>query len=286
MQEIVPRVYIETTYPGVTLGAINWPHGLILIDAPFRPEDARSWRSALLNLGGGVDRLLVNLDSHLDRSLGVRAMDCTVVGHERLAQVVRNRPATFKAQPEDTGAEWELASILASTRWAPPEITFSQELKISWNGSPVVLEYRPGPTPDAIWVALPEQQVVFLGDAVVPGQPPFLFNADLDDWIGLLKLLLSPEYREWMLVSGRGGLVTHEDVRRQLNFLETVEEKIQALAGVEAPIEDIDRLAVELLKRFPAENKRMPLHLNRLRYGLEHYYARHYHPLEFQEGEG
>ena len=77
MQELAHHVYIETGYAGVTLGAINWSHGLVLIDAPFRAEDARSWRSALLNLGGGVDRLLVNLDAHFDRTLGVRAMDCT-----------------------------------------------------------------------------------------------------------------------------------------------------------------------------------------------------------------
>ena len=73
MQELAPHVYIETGYAGVTLGAINWAHGLILIDAPFRAEDTRSWRSNLLNLGGGVDRLLVNLDAHFDRTLGARA---------------------------------------------------------------------------------------------------------------------------------------------------------------------------------------------------------------------
>ena len=83
MQEIVPNVYIETGYAGVTLGAINWPHGLVLIDAPFRPEDTRSWRSALLNLGGGVDRVLVQLDAHPDRTLGATA-----------ARIVKRLPLT------------------------------------------------------------------------------------------------------------------------------------------------------------------------------------------------
>jgi hypothetical protein len=63
MQEITPQVYIETGYAGVTLGAINWPHGLILIDSPFRADDARSWRSSLLNMGGGVERMIINLDA-------------------------------------------------------------------------------------------------------------------------------------------------------------------------------------------------------------------------------
>ena len=92
MQELANHVFIETGYAGVTLAAINWSHGLILIDSPFRPEDTRSWRSALLNLGGGVDRLLVTLDVHFDRTLGTRSMDCTVVGHEKMASVFRNRP--------------------------------------------------------------------------------------------------------------------------------------------------------------------------------------------------
>jgi len=285
MQEIATHVYIETAYAGVTVGAINWPHGLILIDAPFRPEDARSWRSALLNLGGGVDRLLVNLDSHLDRVLGTRAMDCTVVGHEKMAEVLRNRPATFKAQPNETGAEWELYNNLGSVRWAPPEITFSEELKINWNGSPVLLEYRPGPAPDAIWVSLPEQQVAFIGDTVSLKQPPFLSSANLDEWIGLLNMLLSPEYRDWILVSSRGGLANFNDVRQQLNLLETVKQETEALARAGAPADETGRMVAGLIGRFPATPDLVTLYTNRLRHGLKQYYARHYRPSEVQEEE-
>jgi len=91
MQEIAPQIFIETGFPGVTLGAINWSHGLVLIDSPFRLEDTRFWRSTLQTLGGGVDRLLVNLDAHFDRTLGARAMECTIVGHEKMAQVNEER---------------------------------------------------------------------------------------------------------------------------------------------------------------------------------------------------
>ena len=62
MQELAENIYIEDEYAGVTLGAINLPHGLIQIDAPPSPEDSRTWRATLLNLGGGVERVLVNLD--------------------------------------------------------------------------------------------------------------------------------------------------------------------------------------------------------------------------------
>jgi len=64
MQEIAPHIFIETAYPGVTLGAISWPHGLILVDSPYRTDDVRVWRTSLLNMSGGIDRILVNLDAH------------------------------------------------------------------------------------------------------------------------------------------------------------------------------------------------------------------------------
>ena len=63
MQAIAKDIYIEDQYLGATLGAINFPHGLLQVDAPPSPEDARTWRAALLNLGGSTERLLVNLDS-------------------------------------------------------------------------------------------------------------------------------------------------------------------------------------------------------------------------------
>ena len=55
MQEIIKNVYIEDQFPGVTLGVIVTPRGLIQIDAPPSPEDARSWRAALMNLGDPGD---------------------------------------------------------------------------------------------------------------------------------------------------------------------------------------------------------------------------------------
>ena len=45
MQSLKENVHIEDKYAGVTLGAINLPRGMIYIDAPLIPEDARSWRA-------------------------------------------------------------------------------------------------------------------------------------------------------------------------------------------------------------------------------------------------
>ena len=285
MQELAHHVYIETTYAGVTLGAINCSHGLILIDAPFRQEDARSWRSAQLNLGGGIDRLLVNLDAHFDRTLGVRAMECTVVGHDKVAEIFRKRPTTFKTSGTETGAEWELYNGLGSIRWVPPEITFTNRLLIHWNESPLTLEHHPGPSTGAIWAIMPDQRVAFVGDALMPEQPPFLASADLPAWIRALQPLLTPEYQDYLLVSGRDGLVAYQQIRRQIHYLEKVLGMLENLASKKAPASGTDKLIPRLLEDFDIPPQREIQYRQRLQYGLYHYFIRHFQHAEEDNAE-
>ena len=279
MQEIATHIFMETGYPGVTLGAINWSHGLILIDSPLRCDDARLWRSSLLNLGGGIDRLVINLDAHYDRTLGVRALECTVIGHEKINQAYRTRAMTFKASSSETGSEWELYNSLGSVRWAPPEITFTEELVLHWEeDASLRLEYHPGPATGSSWVVMPHQKVIFLGDAVVADQPPFLAQADLATWQESLQLLLTPDYQNYLFVGGRNGLLTHNHVRLMLDFLVEVHQGMEKLAVNRAQPEETQNLVMPLLSQFRVPSERLTLYTNRLKYGLFQYYLRHYRP--------
>lgn len=278
MQEITPQVYMETGYAGVTLGAINWPHGLILIDSPFRADDARSWRSSLVNMGGGVERVLVNLDAHVDRTLGARAMECTILAQDKVARVFHSRPLSFKSQSIETGADWELVGNLGSVRWAPPELTFTEHLKIYWDEEPMRVEHHPGSATGSSWVVLPQQRVVFVGDCVVVNQPPFFATADLPQWIEQLETLLSEEYREYLVISGRGGLASYRDIHSQLLFLRKTQERIEKLAAQNAPVEQIHTLSLALLADFDPPDGRETQFRQRLHWGLRQYYLRHYQP--------
>jgi len=285
MQELSDNVYIEDEYAGVTLGAINLAHGLIQIDAPPSPEDGRAWRATLLNLGGGVERVLINLDSHPDRTLGVRAMDCTVIAHEATAQVFRSRPNTFKAQGDETGADWERIPGIGSIRWALPEITFTDQMVIHWSNVEVVLEHHPGPSAGAIWVVLPEQRIIFIGDLVLKGQPPFLTNANLPAWIESLEALLKAPYRGATIVSSRGGTVSEVYIRNQLEFVKKANNDLDRLAARQASPAATEKLINPLLSSIRSPAARHKQYAQRLRYGLSHYYARHYHLTSNTEGD-
>ncbi|RPJ25049.1 MAG: hypothetical protein EHM33_15800 [Chloroflexi bacterium] len=276
MDAISTNVYIEDKYLGVTLGAIVQPRGLVQIDAPPSPEDGRIWRASLMGMGGGAERLLINLDAHPDRTLGARAMDCTVIAHEKTAQAFRNRPNTFKAQGDETGANWEAIPGLGSVRWAPPEISFVEKMTLHWGDMPILLESHPGPASGAIWVIMPEEKIVFVGDAVIKSQPPFLAYASLPEWIEALKLLQEPEYKGYTVVSSRGGVVTPQVVRNQADILKRIHDRVEKLGGKKSSSVAIDKLADQILKDFKAPAARQKQYAHRLRYGLNHYYVRHY----------
>lgn len=277
MQEITKNIFIEDQFLGVTLGVIVTPRGLIQIDAPPSPEDARTWRASLMNLGGGIDRLLINMDAHPDRTLGARAMDCTVVAHEKTAYIFRTRPSTFKAQGEETGADWESIPGLGSVRWAPPEISFVDQMTLHWGSSPVMLEHRPGPSSGSIWVDLPEEKVLFVGDMVMKNQPPFLAGSNLKAWLEGLNALLEPEYKGYTFISSRGGVVNTSAIKAQYDFLKHVHDKLNKSTSKKPNPAVVEKMVTSLLTWFKAPAARQKQFAQRLRYGLLHYNARQHH---------
>ncbi len=285
MQQIKQGIYYEDGYLGVTLGALVLPFGTVLIDAPLRPEDARSWRSSLINQRGGSNRVLISLDAHIDRTLGARTMECTIIAHQKAAQIFRNRPTIFKGQGFESGAEWETYLDAIGTRWATPDITFTDRLELHWGGADVVLEHHPGPTYGASWVIIPDEQIVFVGDAIVLNQPPFLANADLDPWIENLDLLAT-KYANFLVISGRGGPAAHEVVRAQLKSQKSILKGFERLARRNASPESTESLINNILADSGFAAEKTEQYAQRLRMGLYQYYVRHYRPTNQLEEEG
>jgi glyoxylase-like metal-dependent hydrolase (beta-lactamase superfamily II) len=277
MQSIADNVYIEDHFLGVTLGAVQQSRGLIQIDAPPSPEDVRSWRGTLMGLSGGSERVLILLDAHPDRTLGARAMECTVLAHEKTTQVFRARSTTFKAQGTETGSDWETIPGLGTVRWAAPEISFTSQMSLHWDGTPVLLEHHGGPTPGAVWVVLPAQKVVFVGDLVSKNQPPFLAHADLPEWLEALELITSDEYRGFTVVSGRGGTVSSPTIRAQISLLERIHERLEKMAHRGTSPEATEKWIEPFVKTFKSSAARHKQYMQRMRYGLRYYYSRHYH---------
>jgi glyoxylase-like metal-dependent hydrolase (beta-lactamase superfamily II) len=276
MRKISAGVYIEGAYPGVTLGVLVFPDGVVMIDAPINPDDGRAWQKAVREMKGGSVRLLINLDSHPDRTLGARFTNGSVLAHEATAKAFANRSTIFKAQVVESGAEWENCSGLSGIRWLPPNLIFTKQTKIHLEGTDILVEHHPGPEAGASWVVLPEKKVVFVGDAVLVKQPPFLANARIESWVEALDLLLSKEYKGYKVVSGRGGLVGEKEIRNIRQFLRNVEKQLDRLSKRKASPQTTEKLVDKLLTTLETPAKYRKMYFQRLRYGLYHYFAKCY----------
>lgn len=279
MKEIAKDVFIESSFPGVILGALRLEQGLVLIDAPLYARDAQPWRSSFSKPGSGSERLLVLLDEHLDRCIGARAMKSITVSHERTAQVLGSRPATGKPVSSKTGALWETLDDLGTIHGSQPEITFTHSMNINWGDEPVLMEYHAGPSRGAIWIILPVTKVIFVGDCVVSKQPPFLASSNLDAWLDSLALLRSAKYRDYILIGSRSGMVTQEEAKLQTLLIKRIQSGLEKLSHRKAEPGLTENFALELLKEFPARSqKEEEMFKARLSWGLQLLYTNHFYP--------
>jgi len=284
MQSIANGIFYEDTYPGVTLGAVIMPRGTLMIDAPLRAEDARTWKSVLLTQSRGTHRLLVNLDAHTDRTIGVRHMDCTIIAQINVLDTYENRTTVFKGQPLGSSSEWENYPEISGTRWSLPNITFSDQMSLHWSELEIVIEHHPGPDPGSSWVIIPSEKVVFIGDTVLVDQPPYLAKSDLPQWIEAISELRSPRYRDYTIVSGRGGPISIEYVREQHELFKGLHKRLETLSEKNASPHDLEKHIDPFLDKlsFPAALRES--YEQRLRFGLEHYYLHHYFPDSEENG--
>jgi glyoxylase-like metal-dependent hydrolase (beta-lactamase superfamily II) len=276
MEAIGKNVYLESGNPGVVLGVLKSDHGLLMIDAPFRLEDQRTWRSYLINLGGGVDKLLVMLDTHIDRTLGIRAMESNVLGHENSVEILNNRPTSARGQDIDAGADWEPFDLPANIRWVVPDMTYSDTLSVYWDEHPVVLRHRPGAHTAGTWLQYDVEKILFVGDSVVLHQPPFLAWSDLNIWLEELELLGSETYKDYKIVSGRNGVLKLRSIEKMREFLVDVKEVVEKVASKDGSVDALLAEVPALLKGLSFNKSLTQLYHNRLAWGLEQYYKRHY----------
>ncbi|MBN2676855.1 MAG: hypothetical protein JXR32_02190, partial [Anaerolineaceae bacterium] len=239
MEEIAANIFIEKKYDGVVLGLINLRDGIVLIDAPYRSKDIHSWRRTIRAFGEKRNTSLVMLDTHIDRTLGVRDMEVNMIAHRNAFDILSNQSLVIKQRDIAAGAALDSYEMPVNFRWALPDISFTDELSIHWDHAPIIISHRPGAHLAGSWVRYESEKLIFVGDSVVVQQVPYLAWSDLPVWLSELALLGSDAFRDYTIISGRDGVVAPESIERMQAFLSSVKKSIDdwALSGI--PVEEI-----------------------------------------------
>ena len=225
MYELAPQVYTETNFHHSNPGFIVTSEGVICIDSPLIPAEARAWRQTIAEVSGGKPILYVIIsDHHRGHCLGSQWLSERVIAHELAWKHMRNYSDNFKQRVRDSFKKQpEIRAQFDDLRIVVPKITFQDKLTIVRGDRVVRVLHVGGHTPATSMVWLPAEKVLFAGDIVWIDQHPFMTQANSADWLKALDFIraLQPRY----IVPGHGPLCDVTSLDRLTEYLSFLRQR-------------------------------------------------------------
>lgn len=278
MDKLTPNVYVETGYRGSTVGAIITPLGVICVDTPLLPADARHWRAQIASITHQPIVYLIYTDGHRDRVLGHQWLGGMIVAHEATWDKMRSYGDALRQQVVEFlahhGAPDAAEEIAHHLQLGLPQLTVSDNSTLTLHTNKPQVSVRPvgGANPGSVWVELPDQGVVFAGDLVTLNTHPFMSEASMTVWLDRLAELRDPEYFATKIVPGRGSGYRRADTQKVSDYLTDMRDSVRQMMRERRGRIDVSELMPPFLDRFPipiGENERVQ---RRIKTGLEKVY--------------
>lgn len=252
-KEIAPGVFINTAYRGCTPGFISTEEGVILVDTPLIPEQAKDWRVQIEEECPEQPFLFVfNTDHHRGHALGNQYfMPSTVIAHERAHKEMSGYTENFKERVFNSfKREPDIQKQMTNIEIIPPHLTFTERTKLLYGGREVDLIYVGGHTPATSIAWLPEEKIAFVGDVLWVDQHPYMAQANSKEWIEGLGLIR--ELGAQLLIPGHGPTCTPEATHRVEEYIVFMRGRVRDyyLAGKNKN-EAKSGLVGEMLEWFP-----------------------------------
>lgn len=201
MEQITSNVFIETKKRGSNPGFVITSEGIVMIDVPVDPADARAWKNEIEKRGNL--RWLINTEHHLDHWVCNSLFDVEVISHEATRKTmltmpldyIRNRTKILYIDPLTLPDDHKLKV---------PTITYSGQMTLYSGTHTFHLIHTPGHTAGETAVYIPEEKVVFTGDSMFGQTMTAFHDADPGKWLQSLKIMEGLDVK--FLVAGHGEL--------------------------------------------------------------------------------
>ncbi|MBN1264837.1 MAG: hypothetical protein JXA25_05040 [Anaerolineales bacterium] len=267
MHELVSGIYLFQDYPVVTTGYVVHQGIGLAIDCPYIEDDVQDWLKTLSGLA--EPHYCVLMDHNPERSIGARSIRVPLIANDRARMEMVASPDTYKGNANPIGSEIDRLKRVTGMSRAVPDLTFQQEMQLDLGGLLIQFEFHPGPMSSSSWVLIPEKEVMFIGDAVPTGEPPFLGSALLSEWLDTLDILRESGYRDYQMVSARDGLIERGQINDAARFLRKVRDRVEKLENDPENTQLLEEMALELMDDFPVNEETAPQSEMRLKFGLE-----------------
>jgi cyclase len=259
-REIGPNIFCETELHGANVGFVNTGEGVILIDTPLLPDDARLWLEEIRKRTEQKIAYIVNTDHHRGHILGNQYFpEAKVIAHEFAWKNMRSYGDSFRNRllnlyrdrmPEAV-TEWR-----EHVRIVEPEVTFTGRTILFKGDKEIHLIPVGGHTEATSVVYLPREKVLFAGDLVITDRPPFLSQSNTKQWLEALTYLRKLRYE--VLVPGHGELCGKEATERMSEFLRLVRRRMRSAYRSGMPKAAAARSLQHLLHEWPIPSFERP----------------------------
>jgi len=273
-QEIAPGLFINTVYRGCTPGFVVTDEGLILIDTPLIPKQAKDWREQIEAEAPDLPILYVfNTDHHRGHALGNQYfLPATVIAHERAYKEMSGYTENFKERVYNSfKREPEIQEQLTNIEIILPDVTFTDSACLKYGGREIHLIYAGGHTPATSFAWLPEEKIAFVGDILWVDQHPYMAQADSLEWIEALRTIRTLGAER--LVPGHGPVCQPDDTYRVEQYILHKRERVRDYyrAG-KTKNEAKSGLVGEMLELFPVPLERKAKIESQIKSGINRVY--------------
>lgn len=228
MKEISPGIFIETDYRGANYAGIITDSGVIVIDTPMAPNQARAFRQELTRLSGGKPFLyVINTDHHRGHILGNQYFQPTpVIAHEQAWKHMKGYGDNFKQRVIDSfKKEPEVQAQLTDIQIIIPKITFSHRLDIVRGGRDLRIIRIGGHTAATSVIWLPNESILFVGDAVWVDQHPYMAQANSKEWLDGLTYIR--KFKADKIVPGRGPICGRDATEKMSEYIRFMRARVR-----------------------------------------------------------
>jgi cyclase len=185
MQKIASNVYVETGNLGCNTGFVVTREGVVMVDTPYIPAQAKKWRDEIARYG--PIRYVIDGEPHPDHISGNCWFGGTLIAHEGTRQaIIAAKTETLENMIKEKAPDQ--LPLDPDFKYRIPDITLSQRMTLYLGNHTFQLINLPGHTPYQVAVYVPEERIVFTSDNVLRGMP-LLHDALPYGWLDSLKQL-------------------------------------------------------------------------------------------------
>lgn len=268
MIQVADGILCETEWEGANVSAVSTGEGVVLIDSPMLPRDARAWKDTLARSLDESVAFLINTDYHFDHMMTDCLLCDRIIAHLLAEPAFAAQDAEVFVQMVDAffpDIDAQSRSEVRELRSVSPFITFSDTLVLNMGSRRMEMMHVGGHTPATSIIHLPEDGILFTGDVHVHERHPFPGDGNLLEWIEVLGRIERMDVTT--IVPGHGSVCGLDSVARLRAYFEEMKGRVLELAGQGCDREEVEE-RVDLFSYFPVDEGRELRTLRFIRMGV------------------